>query len=45
MMVSIARCCVPVPGDPIVGFVTVGRGVSVHRSDCTNLASLRANGA
>ena len=45
MMVSIARCCVPVPGDPIVGFVTVGRGVSVHRSDCTNMASLRANGA
>ncbi len=45
MMVSIARCCVPVPGDSIVGFVTVGRGVSVHRSDCTNMASLRANGA
>ncbi len=45
MMVSIARCCVPVPGDDIVGFVTVGRGVSVHRSDCTNMASLAANGA
>ena len=45
MMVSIARCCVPVPGDPIVGFVTVGRGVSVHRSDCTNLSSLLANGS
>jgi GTP pyrophosphokinase len=45
MMVSIARCCAPVPGDDIVGFVTVGRGVSVHRSDCTNMSSLAANGA
>ncbi|NIT95889.1 MAG: bifunctional (p)ppGpp synthetase/guanosine-3',5'-bis(diphosphate) 3'-pyrophosphohydrolase, partial [Actinobacteria bacterium] len=36
MMVRIARCCAPVPGDDIVGFVTVGRGVSVHRADCTN---------
>lgn len=43
MMVSIARCCVPVPGDSIVGFVTVGRGVSVHRDDCTNMASLQSN--
>ncbi|MGH8928605.1 MAG: RelA/SpoT family protein, partial [Acidimicrobiia bacterium] len=40
MLVRIARCCAPVPGDPIVGFITVGRGVSVHRSDCTNIASL-----
>jgi GTP pyrophosphokinase len=40
MMVRIARCCAPVPGDGIVGFVTVGRGVSVHRDDCTNLQSL-----
>ncbi|NOY56270.1 MAG: bifunctional (p)ppGpp synthetase/guanosine-3',5'-bis(diphosphate) 3'-pyrophosphohydrolase [Actinobacteria bacterium] len=38
--VRIARCCAPLPGDDIVGFVTVGRGVSVHRSDCTNIASL-----
>jgi|FLYL01.1.fsa_nt_gi GTP pyrophosphokinase len=43
MMVRIARCCAPVPGDPIVGFVTVGRGVSVHRSDCTNIAVLSAD--
>jgi guanosine-3',5'-bis(diphosphate) 3'-pyrophosphohydrolase len=40
MLVRIARCCGPVPGDDIVGFVTVGRGVSVHRSDCTNMGSL-----
>jgi guanosine-3',5'-bis(diphosphate) 3'-pyrophosphohydrolase len=38
--VRIARCCAPVPGDDIVGFVTVGRGVSVHRSDCTNINAL-----
>ncbi|MDQ3499786.1 MAG: TGS domain-containing protein, partial [Actinomycetota bacterium] len=40
MLVHIARCCAPVPGDPIVGFITVGRGVSVHRADCTNNSSL-----
>ncbi len=40
MLVRIARCCAPVPGDPIIGFVTVGRGVSVHRADCTNIAAL-----
>jgi GTP pyrophosphokinase len=40
MLVRVARCCAPVPGDQIVGFVTVGRGVSVHRSDCTNVSSL-----
>ncbi len=40
MLVHLARCCSPVPGDPIVGYVTVGRGVSVHRSDCTNVSSL-----
>ncbi len=40
MLVRIARCCAPVPGDQIVGYVTVGRGVSVHRSDCLNIASL-----
>jgi GTP pyrophosphokinase len=38
--VRIARCCAPVPGDDIVGFVTVGRGVSVHRSDCTNIQAM-----
>jgi GTP pyrophosphokinase len=38
--VKLARCCTPVPGDPIRGFVTRGNGVSVHRSDCVNVASL-----
>jgi GTP pyrophosphokinase len=40
MLVHLARCCSPVPGDAIVGYVTVGRGVSVHRADCTNVSSL-----
>jgi len=40
MLVRIARCCAPVPGDDIMGFVTVGRGVSVHRTDCTNFGAL-----
>ncbi len=40
VLVNLARCCAPVPGDPIIGFVTVGRGVSVHRTDCANTGSL-----
>ncbi|WP_139721287.1 RelA/SpoT family protein [Serinicoccus chungangensis] len=40
--VKIAKCCTPVPGDPILGFVTHGKGVSVHRTDCTNAADLQA---
>ena len=40
LMVRLSRCCTPVPGDEIVGFVTRGRGVSVHRADCSNAASL-----
>lgn len=37
MLVKISRCCSPLPGDPIVGFITQGRGVSIHKQDCTNL--------
>src|SRR5207302_8839224 len=40
VMVRLSRCCTPVPGDEIMGFVTRGRGVSVHRSDYANTASL-----
>src|SRR5438552_1663951 len=40
VMVRLSRCCTPVPGDEIIGFVTRGRGVSVHRSDCANAVSL-----
>lgn len=42
LLVRLATCCTPVPGDDIVGFVTRGRGVSVHRSDCSNARSLEA---
>ena len=38
--VRFSRCCSPVPGDEIVGFVTRGRGVSIHRTDCTNIINL-----
>jgi len=45
VMVKLARCCTPVPGDEIMGFVTRGRGVSVHRSDCANAMSLSSGDA
>ena len=40
LLVRLAQCCTPVPGDDITGFVTRGRGVSVHRTDCANAVSL-----
>ncbi|MGE5142769.1 MAG: RelA/SpoT family protein, partial [Acidobacteriota bacterium] len=42
LMVRYAQCCQPVPGDPVVGYVTQGRGISIHRSDCPNLLPLSA---
>ena len=40
LMVRYAQCCQPVPGDAVVGYVTQGRGISIHRSDCPNLLVL-----
>ncbi len=45
MLVHKAQCCTPVLGDAIIGYVTRGRGVSVHRTDCANAKSLRSNEA
>ncbi len=40
LMTHIARCCQPIPGDAIQGFITMGRGVSIHREDCEQLKEL-----
>jgi GTP pyrophosphokinase len=40
LMIRYAQCCQPVPGDPVVGYVTQGRGISIHRADCPNLLTL-----
>ena len=40
LMVRYSRCCQPVPGDPVIGYITRGRGVSIHRQDCPNVLAL-----
>lgn len=41
LLVNLARCCSPMPGDEIIGYITRGRGITVHRNDCPNMQSLR----
>ncbi len=43
LLTHIARCCDPVPGDAIVGYITLGKGVSIHRQDCSNVLRLQAD--
>jgi len=45
VMLRLAKCCRPVPGDPIIGYVSLGRGITIHRDDCPNAVALRKDPA
>jgi GTP diphosphokinase / guanosine-3',5'-bis(diphosphate) 3'-diphosphatase len=43
VMLRLAKCCRPVPGDPIVGYISLGKGITIHRDDCSNARALKKN--